>query len=136
MSLKLYNNIAEQLTDQEKTEVVPLIIDCLYGKTEKDPLSAKHISGYLKACRIQKDPARVRKMISYIVCMNLKKGKDFDLGSGVIIGAGNGFFVTSDPRVIEDQVSDLLKRIDNMHSRISSLKAQKDQLIHEQRKIA
>lgn len=131
MALTLFRNIADELTDLEKTVIAPLIIDCLKYKTETSTITSKALSNYLRACRYSTGEERVRKILSYIITTNLKKGLVEDLEDQVIIGAGNGYFVTSDPRVIDDQIESLTKRIDNMKGRIESLKAQKQNLQHK-----
>jgi hypothetical protein len=60
---------------------------------------------------------RLCKMINYLRVKNLLTPK-------VIIGAGNGYFLTSDPHIIEDQIESLKGRIDSMKAVVDSLNAE------------
>jgi hypothetical protein len=131
MSLTLFQNTATQITDMEKAVIIPLIIDALAFKSEKNTVTSKNMSAYLRACKYNVSEARVRKLISFISSMGIKRGLVEDLGDKVIIGAGNGYFVTDDPRVVDDQIEDLIRRIDTMRSRIDSLRAQRQNLIYK-----
>jgi hypothetical protein len=131
MALTLFNNVAIQITDFEKRVIVPLLIDCLYGKTGQNTVTSKNLSAYLKASGYSVSEPRVRKLLSYVSIMNIKQGLEMNLGDSVVIGAGNGYFVTTEVRVVEDQIEDLTRRIDNMRNRIDSLRAQKLNLEHK-----
>jgi hypothetical protein len=131
MALTLFNNVSIQITDFEKRVIVPLLIDCLYGKTWQNTVTSKNLSAYLKASGYSVSEPRVRKLLSYVSIMNVKQGLEMNLGDSVVIGAGNGYFVTTEVRVVEDQIEDLTRRIDNMRNRIDSLRAQKLNLEHK-----
>ena len=122
--LTLFQNITEELTPFEKTSLVPLLIDVLSSTHEGNRFKGATICSYFHACRHEVSPARLRKLINYIRVMNVKKGLQFDIGAKVVIGASNGYFVTDDPKVIEDQIESLQGRCDSMAAVIDSLKAQ------------
>lgn len=131
MGLSLYNNVATQITEHEKQTIVPMIIDALAYKTATNVVTSKNISAWLKASGHRVSEPRVRKIISYICIMNIKQGKHEHLGDHVIIGGGNGYFTTDDPRVCDDQIEDLLRRMDNMKNRVESIRAQKENLLRK-----
>lgn len=138
MALDIFNNVAEQITGQEKAEVVPLILLCLQNATQSKPVSARTISGYLKACNTPKEPPRVRKIISYMVCCHIRRatlasGEEVGIGSKVIVGSGNGYFITDDVRVVSDCEEDLLRRMENIKSRLQSVRVQKQELMYLQK---
>lgn len=129
--MTLFNNVAEQITDFEKTTIVPMIIDALAYKTQTNTVTSSNLSKWLTAYGYNVSDARVRKIISYISSAGIKNGKSEDLGDKVIIASGKGYFVTDDPRVCDDQIEDLTRRVDNMVSRIDSIKAQKQNLLRK-----
>jgi hypothetical protein len=49
----------------------------------------------------------------------------------VIIGAGNGYYVTQDPSVVQEQIDSLQGRIDSMAAVVDSLKAQLISMKHK-----
>lgn len=124
MALTLFQNITEELTPLEKTELVPLLIDVLSSTHSGKRFTGKNICGYFRACRYAISEARLRKMINYIRVLNLQKGKEYSLNNKVVIGAGNGYFITDDPEVIKDQIESLQGRMDSMAAVVDSLKAQ------------
>lgn len=131
MSLTLFKNITSEITEFEKNTLVPMIIDTLASKTVKNTVSSKMLSTWLKACGHNVSDIRVRKIISYISGMNIKKGVECNLGDRVIIAAGSGYYVTDDPAMVDQQIESLLDRRTNLDFRIDSLKAQKLNLQHK-----
>jgi prefoldin subunit 5 len=46
------------------------------------------------------------------------------LNGKVLIGAGNGYYLTSDPHVVEDQIESIQGRINSMSAVVDSMKAE------------
>lgn len=123
MTLTLFTNITEQLTDLEKNTLVPMLIDALQPTNKETPMKGRWISGWFKASRYDVSEARIRKMVNYIRVTNAAKPK-------VLIGGGNGYFLTQSVQTVEEQIESLEGRIDSMKAVIDSLKAQRQNLIH------
>lgn len=121
MSITLFENITAKLTDHEKNILVPMLIDTLRYKHTDDRVKGKHLSGWFRACGENVSEARIRKMINYIRVMNLVKPK-------VVIGASNGYYLTDDMHVVDDEIESLEGRIDSMNCVVDSLKAQRENL--------
>jgi hypothetical protein len=115
--LTLFQNITSELTALEKGTLVPLLLDTLSTTHEKNRHTGKNICMWFNACGYAVSEARLRKMINYIRVLNLTGGK-------VIIGAGNGYFLTDDVNIIQDQIESLEGRMDSMAAVVDSLKAQ------------
>lgn len=124
MALTLFKNITEELTQTEKEKFVPMLIDTLEGSHTGNRMPGKAICGWFKSQGYNVSEIRLRKMINYIRVLNLINGH-------VIIGAGNGYFITSDPHVIQEQIESLQGRIDSMKAVIDSLTAEKINLQHK-----
>jgi hypothetical protein len=124
MSLTLFQNITTELTDFEKETLASMLMDTLAYTHEGNRITGKNISGWFKASGFQVTEVRIRKMINYIRVLNLMPGK-------VIIGAGNGYYVTADPVVVEQQIESLQGRIDSMAAVVDSLKAQLISMKHK-----
>lgn len=124
MSLTLFQNITTELTDLEKQKLVPMLIDTLSTTHSDNRHTGKTICNWFKASGINVSEVRLRKMVNYIRVLNLMDGQ-------VIIGAGNGYYITSDPKSVEDQIESLQGRVDSMNAVIDSLKAQLISIKHK-----
>lgn len=124
MPLTLFRNITEEVTDVEKKIFVPLLIDTLSGSHAGNRMRGKDICSWFRNQGYNVTEIRLRKMINYVRVLNLIKGY-------VIIGTQNGYFITNDPEVVQEQIESLQGRIDSMHAVIDSLKAEKINLQHK-----
>jgi hypothetical protein len=124
MSLTLFQNITSELTDFEKDTLVHMLMDTLSYTHCENRITGKNISGWFKASGCIVSEIRIRKMINYIRVLNMMQGK-------VIIGAGNGYYVTDDPAIVQDQIDSLQGRIDSMAAVVDSLKAQLISMKHK-----
>lgn len=124
MALTLFKNITDELTEAEKTKFVPMLIDTLLGSHTGNRMTGKSICGWFRNQGYDVSDIRLRKMINYIRVLNLIKGY-------VVIGAGNGYFITNEPDIIQDQIDSLQGRVDSMMAVIDSLKAEKINLQHK-----
>lgn len=132
MSLTLFKNITTELTDLEKETLVPMLIDTLSFTHEHNRFTGKRICSWFGACGHKVSEIRLRKMINYIRVLNIKQGVAHNLGNAVVIGAGNGYFITGAPEIIKDQIESMQGRIDSMQAVIDTLSAE---LMSVQRKI-
>lgn len=121
--LTLFNNITEQLTELEKNILVPMLLDTLQSSNTGNRLKARWISGWFKASGYDVSEVRIRKMVNYIRVVNAAKPK-------VLIGASNGYFLTDDLSVVDEQIESLEGRIDSMQAAIDSIKSQRLNLAH------
>lgn len=121
--LTLFKNITKEVTDFEKTVLVPMLIDTLQNTHEKKQFKGKELSGWFKACGHHVTEPRIRKMVNYIRVMNL-------MAPHVLIGTSNGYFITDKVNVVDDQIESLQGRIDSQMAVIDSMKAQKLNLLH------
>ena len=119
--LTLFTNITAQLTDLEKNTLTPMLCDTPRYTHEDSRITGKNISHWFKASGHDIGEARIRKLINYIRVTNAMKPK-------VLIGASNGYFITSSICTIQDQIHSLEGRIDSMKAVIESLIAQKQNL--------
>jgi hypothetical protein len=126
MALTLFQNITTELTDLEKETLVPMLIDTLSTTHEEKRITGKNICGWFKASGYAVTEVRIRKMVNYLRVLNLMDGR-------VVIGAGNGYYVTSDPAVVQEQIDSLQGRVDSMSAVIDSLKAVLISLKHKRR---
>jgi hypothetical protein len=117
MALTLFQNITTELTDLEKETLVPMLIDTLSTTHDEKRITGKNICGWFKASGYAVTEVRLRKCINYIRVLNLLNGK-------VLIGAGNGYYLTSDPHVVEDQIESIQGRINSMSAVVDSMKAE------------
>jgi hypothetical protein len=124
MAISLFKNILTELTDTEKEKFVPMLIDTLSGSHSGNRMTGKSICSWFNNQGHNVSEIRLRKMINYIRVLNLIKGH-------VIIGAGNGYFITDNPVVVQEQIESLQGRIDSMNAVIDSLKAEKINLQHK-----
>lgn len=118
MSITLFENITDALTDLEKDKLVPMLKDTLSNTHTENRFRGKTISSYYKACGYPVSEARIRKMVNYLRVTN-------SFGNRVLIGASNGYYLTSDVRCIDDQIESLEGRIDAMQCVVDALKSQR-----------
>lgn len=116
--LTLFKNITEELTDLEKEKLIPLMIELMQRTNETNRFIGKKIIQCFTGQGYPISQIRMCKMINYIRVKNLLSPK-------VLIGAGNGYFITEDINVIDDQIESLQGRIDSMAAVVDALKAQK-----------
>jgi hypothetical protein len=120
--ITLFQNITEELTELEKRTIVPLFIQWLQKTDENNRITAKKFSnafrivGYTSVSEV-----RIRKMVNYIRCLNLVHPK-------VLIGASNGYFLTSRLIIIDKEIESLQGRVDSQVAVIDALKAQRENL--------
>lgn len=120
--LTLFNNITEQLTDLEKKTLVPMLLAVLEDTHEGRRITGRRISEWFKMAGYHSvSEIRVRKLINYIRVMNLAHPK-------VLIGASNGYFLTSFITVIDKQIESMQGRVDSQVAVIDSFKAQRENL--------
>lgn len=122
--LTLFQNITEELTPLEKQTLVPMLIDTLAFTNEHRRHTGANICRWFEASGYHVSGSRLRKMINYIRVLNVKKGAQCNLGNMVVIGASNGYFVTSKIEIIKDQIQSLQGRMDSMAAVVDSLQAQ------------
>lgn len=122
--ITLFENITEQLTELEKNTLVPLLVKTLQITNETKRMKAQNLINYLSWFNYDVSEARIRKMVAYIRIMNLTKPK-------ALIGAHNGYFITDDIRVLDDQIKSLQGRVDAISNVLESMKAQKQNLVRE-----
>lgn len=117
MPITLFENITEELTDYEKDTLVPMLVDTLRFKTSKNRVKTKTIVDWFKASGVKSmTPVRVRKMIAYIRHLHLTAPCS-------VIGAGDGYYLSSDPTEILKQVESLRQRGRKIFSAADSLAA-------------
>ena len=121
--ITLFENITEKLTDTEKEKMVPVVVDALKCTDEHTTITGEGIRMLLKYQGFNTNGGRIRIMINYIRQLNKVK-------PWVVIGANNGYFITTSEKVIEAQIESLLGRIDSMKAIVESIKAQKENLKH------
>lgn len=124
MSLTLFTNITEELTDLEKNTLVPMLLDTLQNSSEQKPLKSKWLCSWFDACCYQVSDVRIRKMVNYIRVTNAAKPK-------VLIGTSKGYFLTNDIHTVDDQIESMEGRIDSMKAAVDAMKAQKLNLLHQ-----
>lgn len=120
--ITLFENITEQLTELEKKTLVPALINLLKLHTNKDlRFTGRQLCGWFEKNGYQVSQIRLCKMTSYIRQLNL-------VAPMVLIGSGNGYFITGDVQIIQDQIDSLQGRVDALNAVIDSLKAQKQSI--------
>lgn len=117
MSLTLFKNITTELSELEKSTLAAMLVDTLKFTHSSNRITAKNLCGWFRACGYQVTEVRIRKMVNYIRVLNLTDGK-------VVMGASTGYYLTEDPKEIEDQIESLQGRVDSSLAVIDSLKAQ------------
>jgi hypothetical protein len=118
MALTLFRDITQELTDLERDTLVPMLINILRTTNETNRFTGRRIIQWFSSQGYPITQIRLCKMIAYIRLKNL-------LAPKALIGAGNGYFSTSDTDIIEDQIESLQGRIDAMNCVIDCLNAQK-----------
>ncbi len=119
--LTLFENVTNKLTDHEKENAVPLLMDIIGGRvTPEKAVKNKDLVKWLASNGIKTTEIRIRMMINYIRNTNMLP---------CLIGSGKGYFVTDDPRIVDDQVESIMGRVNSMLGVVQSLKAQKENLI-------
>lgn len=121
MSLTLFKNITEELTELEIKTLVPMLLDILSATNENNRFKNKQLCGWLKACGYDVTDVRIRKMVNYIRVMNIAKPK-------VLIGAQNGYFLTEHLTIVDDQIESMEGRVNSMVAAIDAMKAQRTNL--------
>lgn len=71
MSLTLFTNITEQLTELEQAKLVPLLLNALDTLPYGQRLTNKQLCHYLRSLNYQVSDVRIRKMVNYIRVMEL-----------------------------------------------------------------
>lgn len=125
MSLTLFTNITEELTDLEKGTLVPELLRLLQPTAKDATMKSKWLVQYMCSLGYQVTDVRIRKMVNYIRVTNAAKPK-------VLIGAGNGYFLTDDIITVEQQIESMQGRIDSMKGAIDAMRSQLLNLKHKQ----
>ncbi len=115
--LTLFKNITEEITSLERDTLVPLLISILTLSHEEKRITGNQLCIWFKAQGHNVSAPRLRKMINYIRVRNM-------LAPAVVIGAGNGYFITTDTGIIEDQIESIKGRMDSMNAFIDTMQAQ------------
>ncbi len=121
--LTLFNNITEELTALEKDTRVEMLINILKQSNALNRITGNQLCVWFKAQGHDLSGVRLRKMINYIRVRNL-------VAPAVVIGAGNGYFITTDTLLIEQQIESIQGRIDSMNAFMDTMKAQLQSLKH------
>jgi hypothetical protein len=119
--LTLFTNITEELTELERNVLTPLLLETLLATHSENRFTGKLLCKYLKQCGYDVSESRLRKMVNYIRVTNKACPK-------VLIGAGNGYFLTNDITIVDDQIKSLEGRVDSMKAVIDSIKSQRANL--------
>jgi hypothetical protein len=112
------DHITDQLTDLEKSTLVPSLINMFQSSSTEKRVTGRRICEWFNSLGYPVSQQRLCKMISYIRQMNMT-------APAVIVGTGSGYFLTSDPELVEAQIESMQGRINAMANVIDSLKAQK-----------
>lgn len=123
--LTLFKNITEELTALEKDTRVEMLINILKISHEQNRITGNQLCVWFKAQGHNISGVRLRKMINYIRVKNM-------VAPAVVIGAGNGYFITTDTILIEQQIESIQGRIDSMNAFMDTMKAQLQSLKHNQ----
>jgi hypothetical protein len=116
--LTLFQNITEQLTDLEKSVLIPHLVTLFKNTNTSKRITGRKICVWFNSSGFPVTQQRLCKMIAYIRQMNITAPE-------VIVGTGSGYFLTDDPELIETQIVSMQGRINAMAAVIDSLKAQK-----------
>ena len=123
MSLTLFTNITEELTELEKNQLVPDLLRLLAPTSDEAAMKSKWLVEMFKAMGYQVSDVRIRKMVNYIRVTNAARPK-------VLIGSSQGYFLTSNLKVVDEQIQSLEGRIDSMKAAIDAIRAQRLNLLH------
>lgn len=121
--LTLFTNITEELTELEKTKLVPMLLETLRYSSKSNTFRGKELSNWFKASGHDVSEVRIRKMVNYIRVTNAAR-------PNVLIGSSKGYFLTSDLQVVDEQIQSLEGRVDSMKAAIDSIKSQRLNLVH------
>lgn len=80
LQIDVFKNLVQELTDYERTVIIPILIDALRYRTVERMVTSKQLSVHLKQCGYNVGPERVRKILAYTSAANIKKGFNEDLG--------------------------------------------------------
>ena len=115
--ITLFENITADLTELEKTYLVPGLIDLLQRTNVNNPFTGKRIIEYFTSQGYPISQARLCKMIAYTRVKNL-------MAPNSVIGGHRGYFICADEKIIEDQIESLEGRCDAINAVADSLKSQ------------
>lgn len=115
--ITLFKNITHELTDKEKSVLVPMLLQVLLQTHTDYRITGNQLCIYMNAQGHHVSGVRIRKMINFIRVTNAAK-------PAVVIGAGNGYFITTDPNTIAQQIESVKGRIDSMNAFIDTMQAQ------------
>jgi hypothetical protein len=118
VAINLFYNIAEHLTDLEKATLVPRLVELLSNTNTSKRITGRKICEWFCGNGFPVSQQRLCKMVAFIRTSNMVSPK-------VLIGAGNGYFITEDSNEIANQIESFEGRIDAMNSVVDALKAQK-----------
>lgn len=119
--ITLFKNITAELTDLEKHNLVPMLLEALHHSGTGHRITSARLCIYFKNKGHNVSGPRLRKMVSYIRVTNAASPY-------VVVGASNGYFLTSNQQEIEDQIKSMQGRIDAMRASIDTMQAQKQSL--------
>jgi len=120
--LTLFNNITEKMTDLEKHKLVPMLLTVLMETNENRRITAAKLSEWFRLAGYRSVSGdRIRKMVNYIRQLNL-------CSPAVLIGASNGYFITTMITVVDLQIESMQGRIDSQAAVIDAMKAQRENL--------
>lgn len=119
--LTLFENITHELTDLEKSVIVPKIIEIVNSATKEHPVTEKRMTDYFNRSGKKTSGIRIRKAISYIRQYNLTAPK-------VLIGGGNGYYTSNDRFIIDKQLDSLRQRVIKINHVIAAIEAQRNNL--------
>lgn len=120
--LTLFTNITNELTELEKTTLVPQLLAVL-GRYSPERITGKQLCHHLRCQGYEVSEVRIRKMVNYIRVTNAAAPQ-------VLIGASNGYFLTKDIKTVDEQIESLEGRVDSMKCAIDALKSQRLNLVH------
>ena len=128
MALTLFDNITEKLTDYEKQQLVPMLIEVLKDTHESRRITARKIVDWYRLAGVQTmSDTRIRKMVNYIRQMNL-------CSPAVLIGSSNGYFISKMITVVDLQIESMMGRIESQLSVVDAMKAQRENLKRQYQK--
>jgi hypothetical protein len=121
--LTLFEDVTHNLTGAELEIIVPKLITAISERnTKQKAIKNKDLVKWLKSENIQTSEVRIRMMVNFIRNTNRLY---------CLIGTANGYFVSKEIPIIDDQIESILGRINSMKQVIESLQAQKQHLIIE-----
>ena len=121
--ITLFENITDDLTTLERETLVPMFIDLLKQSNESTRFTGKQIRTWFNSQSYNLTQIRLCKIVAYCRVRNL-------FSPFVLIGAGNGYFLTNNTETVSDQIESLEGRVDALNCVIDSLKAQKLSLVN------